>query len=121
MKYIKHIKYLKLEYCAGEPIPDPGDPALREPNGQPGHGEEEEEGREGAGGGEQGGDRTSLSFAHQVYLNLLVHKVYISESLTPLPPERKRHMLAPVRESQCVLSTLGIVWQDNGLPGDQLP
>ena len=81
MKYTKYIKHIKFKYCAGEPIPDPGDPALREPDGEPGHGEEEEEGREGAGGGgEQGGDRTSLSFAHQVYSSLFTKSEFLKVS-----------------------------------------
>ena len=61
-------KYKKSEfkYLVGEPFPDPGDQALREPDGEPGHRKEEEERGEGGGGG-QGGDRPSLSFAHQVF------------------------------------------------------
>ena len=59
------LKKCEFRYVAGEPFPDPGDQALREPDGQPGHREEEEESRAGGGGG-QGGDRPSLPFAHQV-------------------------------------------------------
>ena len=59
------LKKCEFKYLAGEPFPDSGDQALREPDGEPGHRKEEEERGEGGGGG-QGGDRPSLSFAHQV-------------------------------------------------------
>ena len=72
---LKKAQYVKspgtevqIKIFSGEPFPDLGDQALREPDGQSGHREEEEEGGAGEGGegGEQGGDQAPLSLSHQV-------------------------------------------------------